>query len=133
MSELYGIDREKSLQGLPGNIINVTHKSDCPGDDYTYLYLTDTPSKDSDIILNQWYFINLGATRFGLEGGDQLFIENNLNFNVFWYVIYFDDPLDSSTSSTNSTIRRGIIKANSSDRISAATHTDCLFCCVKMD
>ena len=133
MSELYGIDREKSLQGLSDNIINVTHKSDCPGNDYTYLYLTDTPSKDSDIILNQWYFINLWATRFGLEGGDQLFIKNNLNFNVFWYVIYFDDQFDSSTSSIDSTIRRGIIKANSSDRISAATHADCLFCCVKMD
>ena len=130
MSELYGIDREKSLQGLSDNIINVTHKSDCPGNDYTYLYLTDTPSKDSDIILNQCYFINLGATRFNLEYADQLFIKNNLNFNVFWYVIYFNDQSDSST---NSTIRRGIIKANSSDRISAATHTDCLFCCVKMD
>lgn len=130
MSELYGIDREKGLQELSGNIINVTYKSDCPGDDYTYLYLTATSSKDSDIILNQWYFINLWSTRFGLEGGDQLFIKNNLNFNVFWYAIYFDDQ---SNSSTNSTIRRGIIKANSSDNISAATHADCLFCCVKID
>lgn len=118
MSELYGIDREKSFSNILPGIIDITSTTPIEGDYFS------VEIDDNILIPNQWYFLDFENALYSTDGGD---IQNKTNSPIYLIVLMYRD--------TNELYSNNIYLLNSSESqyFSRANRSQLLFTTIKKE